>query len=95
LPLQQEGNRLVELLFFEYLRRHKPDIKAARIFNTYGPRMQPVDGRVLSILIVKKLDVAVIRLIASAKRFSVCPLAALNPPHKFMKGKDQYIHAST
>ena len=43
-----EGKRCAETLFFDYHRQHKIDIKVARIFNTYGPRMHPADGRVVS-----------------------------------------------
>ena len=50
-----EGKRCAETLFFDYHRQHKVDIKVARIFNTYGPRMQPDDGRVVSNFIVQAL----------------------------------------
>ena len=50
-----EGKRCAETLFFDYYRQHKLDIKVARIFNTYGPRMQPDDGRVVSNFIVQAL----------------------------------------
>jgi UDP-glucuronate decarboxylase len=50
-----EGKRCAETLFFDYYRQHKLDIKVARIFNTYGPRMQPNDGRVVSNFIVQAL----------------------------------------
>jgi UDP-glucuronate decarboxylase len=50
-----EGKRCAETLFFDYLRQHKLRIKVARIFNTYGPRMHPNDGRVISNLIVQAL----------------------------------------
>jgi UDP-glucuronate decarboxylase len=50
-----EGKRCAETLFFDYYRQHKTDIKVARIFNTYGPRMQPDDGRVVSNFIVQAL----------------------------------------
>jgi UDP-glucuronate decarboxylase len=43
-----EGKRCAETLFFDYHRQHKLRIKVARIFNTYGPRMHPNDGRVVS-----------------------------------------------
>jgi UDP-glucuronate decarboxylase len=43
-----EGKRCAETLFFDYLRQHQLSIKVARIFNTYGPRMHPNDGRVVS-----------------------------------------------
>jgi UDP-glucuronate decarboxylase len=50
-----EGKRCAETLFFDYLRQHRVDIKVARIFNTYGPRMHPNDGRVVSNFIVQAL----------------------------------------
>jgi len=50
-----EGKRCAETLFFDYHRQHKLAIKVARIFNTYGPRMHPNDGRVVSGFIVQAL----------------------------------------
>lgn len=50
-----EGKRCAETLFFDYHRQHKLDIKVIRIFNTYGPRMHPNDGRVVSNFIVQAL----------------------------------------
>jgi UDP-glucuronate decarboxylase len=50
-----EGKRCAETLFFDYLRQHKLRIKVARIFNTYGPRMHPSDGRVVSNFIMQAL----------------------------------------
>jgi UDP-glucuronate decarboxylase len=50
-----EGKRCAETLFFDYWRQHKLAIKVARIFNTYGPRMHPNDGRVVSNFIVQAL----------------------------------------
>ena len=50
-----EGKRAAETLFFDYERQHKVDIKVARIFNTYGPRMKVDDGRVVSNFIVQAL----------------------------------------
>ena len=50
-----EGKRCAETLFFDYHRQHGLGIKVARIFNTYGPRMQPDDGRVISSFIVQAL----------------------------------------
>ncbi len=50
-----EGKRCAETLFFDYHRQHKTKIKVARIFNTYGPRMHPNDGRVISNFIVQAL----------------------------------------
>jgi len=51
-----EGKRCAETLFFDYYREHKLRIKVARIFNTYGPRMHPNDGRVVSNFIVQALQ---------------------------------------
>ena len=50
-----EGKRCAETLFFDYYRQHKLKIKIARIFNTYGPRMHPNDGRVVSNFIIQAL----------------------------------------
>ena len=50
-----EGKRCAETLFFDYRRQHKLKIKVARIFNTYGPRMHPNDGRVISNFILQAL----------------------------------------
>ena len=50
-----EGKRCAETLFFDYHRQHQLDIKVARIFNTYGPRMHPNDGRVVSNFVVQAL----------------------------------------
>ena len=50
-----EGKRCAETLFFDYYRQHKLDIRVVRIFNTYGPRMHPNDGRVVSNFIVQAL----------------------------------------
>lgn len=51
-----EGKRCAETLFFDYHRQHRLRIKVARIFNTYGPRMHPNDGRVVSNLVVQALN---------------------------------------
>ena len=51
-----EGKRCAETLFFDYRRQHKIPIKVVRIFNTYGPRMHPNDGRVVSNFIVQALQ---------------------------------------
>jgi UDP-glucuronate decarboxylase len=51
-----EGKRCAETLFFDYYRQHHLRIKVARIFNTYGPRMHPQDGRVVSNFIVQALQ---------------------------------------
>ena len=51
-----EGKRAAETLFFDYQRQHDVDIKVVRLFNTYGPRMHPHDGRVVSNFIVSALQ---------------------------------------
>lgn len=51
-----EGKRCAETLFFDYRRQHGLDIKVARIFNTFGPRMHPADGRVVSNFIMQALQ---------------------------------------
>jgi len=51
-----EGKRAAETLFFDYFRQYQLDIRVARIFNTYGPRMAPDDGRVVSNFIVQALQ---------------------------------------
>ena len=51
-----EGKRCAETLFFDYWRQHQLEIKVVRIFNTYGPRMHPNDGRVVSNFIVQALN---------------------------------------
>lgn len=51
-----EGKRIAETLFFDYLRQYGTDIRVMRIFNTYGPRMNPEDGRVVSNFIVQALN---------------------------------------
>jgi UDP-glucuronate decarboxylase len=50
-----EGKRCAETLFFDYRRQHRMEIRVVRIFNTYGPRMHPNDGRVVSNFIVQAL----------------------------------------
>ena len=50
-----EGKRCAETLFFDYYRQHGLEIKVARIFNTYGPRMSPNDGRVVSNFVLQAL----------------------------------------
>jgi UDP-glucuronate decarboxylase len=50
-----EGKRCAETLFFDYHRQHELDVKVMRIFNTYGPRMHPADGRVVSNFIMQAL----------------------------------------
>ncbi len=63
-----EGKRCAETLFFDYYRQHKLQIKVARIFNTYGPRMHPNDGRVVSNFIVQALTNQPITLYGDGKQ---------------------------
>jgi UDP-glucuronate decarboxylase len=51
-----EGKRCAETLFFDYHRQHRVDVRVVRIFNTYGPRMHPKDGRVISNFVVQALS---------------------------------------
>jgi UDP-glucuronate decarboxylase len=63
-----EGKRCAETLFFDYYRQHQLEIKVARIFNTYGPRMHPSDGRVVSNFIVQALKRESITLYGDGKQ---------------------------
>ena len=63
-----EGKRCAETLFFDYRRQHKLRIKVARIFNTYGPRMHPNDGRVVSNFIAQALKGAPITVYGDGKQ---------------------------
>ena len=63
-----EGKRCAETLFFDYHRQHGLDIKVARIFNTYGPRMHPADGRVVSNFIMQALNGQPITLYGSGSQ---------------------------
>src|SRR6476620_4096702 len=63
-----EGKRCAETLFFDYHRQYNLDIRVARIFNTYGPRMHPQDGRVVSNFIVQALRGEPITLYGSGEQ---------------------------
>ena len=63
-----EGKRCAETLFFDYHRQYDVDIKIARIFNTYGPRMRPDDGRVVSNFIVQALNGQDITIFGTGKQ---------------------------
>jgi UDP-glucuronate decarboxylase len=63
-----EGKRCAETLFFDYRRQHALEIKVVRIFNTYGPRMHPNDGRVVSNFIVQALKGADISIYGSGQQ---------------------------
>ena len=73
-----EGKRCAETLFFDYHRQHGLQIKVARIFNTYGPRMHPADGRVVSNFIVQALKGEAISIYGEGKQTrSFCYVADL------------------
>lgn len=63
-----EGKRCAETLFFDYYRQHRLSIKVARIFNTYGPRMHPNDGRVVSNFIIQALKNAPITVYGDGRQ---------------------------
>jgi len=63
-----EGKRCAETLFFDYFRQHRMRIKVARIFNTYGPRMHPNDGRVVSNFVIQALQNAPITIYGDGKQ---------------------------
>jgi len=63
-----EGKRCAETLFFDYYRQHRLRIKVARIFNTYGPRMHPNDGRVVSNFVIQALKNEPITLYGDGKQ---------------------------
>ena len=63
-----EGKRCAETLFFDYHRQQNVRIKVVRIFNTYGPRMHPNDGRVVSNFIVQRCAATTSRCMATAAR---------------------------
>jgi UDP-glucuronate decarboxylase len=73
-----EGKRCAETLFFDYWRQHRTQIKVARIFNTYGPRMHPNDGRVVSNFIIQALNSQPITLYGDGEQTrSFCYVADL------------------
>lgn len=63
-----EGKRCAETLFFDYYRQHDLKIKVARIFNTYGPRMHPNDGRVVSTIVMQALSNEPITIFGDGKQ---------------------------
>lgn len=63
-----EGKRCAETLFFDYYRQHQVQIKVVRIFNTYGPRMHPNDGRVVSTFIMQALRGAPLTIFGDGKQ---------------------------
>ena len=88
-----EGKRCAETLFFDYYRQHNLKIKVARIFNTYGPRMHPNDGRVVSIFIVQAIKGKDITIYGEGKQTrSFCYVDDLiEGITTFMDSKDSFI----
>jgi len=87
-----EGKRCAETLFFDYQRQHNLRIKVARIFNTYGPRMHPNDGRVVSNFIVQALKNEPITVYGDGKQTrSLCYVDDLiNGFIRFMDAADDF-----
>ncbi len=87
-----EGKRCAETLFFDYHRQHKVNIKVMRIFNTYGPRMNPNDGRVVSNFIVQALHGKDISIYGDGKQTrSFCYVDDLiDGMHKLMNSRDGF-----
>lgn len=85
-----EGKRCAETLFFDYFRQHRLQIKVARIFNTYGPKMHPNDGRVVSNFIMQALKNKPITLFGDGSQTrSFCFVDdMINGLTKFMDTKD-------
>jgi len=88
-----EGKRCSETLFMDYFREHNLEIKIARIFNTYGPRMHPEDGRVVSNFIMQALENKKITIYGDGKQTrSFCFVDDLiNGMQLFMNYKDEFI----
>jgi UDP-glucuronate decarboxylase len=88
-----EGKRCAETLFFDYHRQHKLNIKVMRIFNTYGPRMHPSDGRVVSNFIVQALKGEDITIFGDGKQTrSFCYVSDLiSGMHKLMNSSSSFI----
>lgn len=87
-----EGKRCAETLFFDYYRQHKVNIKVMRIFNTYGPRMHPNDGRVVSNFIVQALKGEDITMFGDGKQTrSFCYVDDLiSGMYKLMNSRDGF-----
>jgi UDP-glucuronate decarboxylase len=87
-----EGKRCAETLFFDYYRQHKLSIRVARIFNTYGPRMHPNDGRVVSNFIVQALKGAPITIYGDGNQSrSFCFVAdMIDACVRFMAAPDDF-----
>jgi UDP-glucuronate decarboxylase len=88
-----EGKRCAETLFFDYHRQNKVDIKVVRIFNTYGPRMHPNDGRVVSNFIVQALKGETITIFGDGSQTrSFCFVDdMIDGIIKMMNGPDDFI----
>jgi len=88
-----EGKRCAETLFFDYYRQYKLNIKVARIFNTYGPRMYPSDGRVVSNFIMQALKNEDITIFGKGTQTrSFCYVDDLiDGLIKFMAGDDDFV----
>lgn len=88
-----EGKRCAETLFFDYYRQNKVDIKVARIFNTYGPRMHPDDGRVVSNFIIQALNDEPISIFGDGEQTrSFCYVDdMINGLTKMMNGPDDFV----
>ena len=88
-----EGKRCAETIFFDYRRQHGLSIKVARIFNTYGPRMHPEDGRVVSSFIVQALSGKPITIFGDGSQTrSFCYVDDLvNAIIKFMETPDSVV----
>ena len=88
-----EGKRCAETLFFDYHRQHGVRIKVARIFNTYGPRMHPFDGRVVSNFIRQALENAPITIFGEGKQSrSFCYVSDLiEGINRMMDAPDDFI----
>src|SRR5215213_1682726 len=85
-----EGKRCAETLFFDYRRQHNLPIKVARIFNTYGPRMHPNDGRVVSNFIVQALRNAPISVYGKGRQTrSFCYVSDLIDALTRLMGSDE------
>jgi len=88
-----EGKRCAETLFFDYHRQHKLNIKVMRIFNTYGPRMHPNDGRVVSNFIVQALKGEDITIFGDGKQTRSFGYVSdlISGMHKLMNSPDSVI----
>jgi UDP-glucuronate decarboxylase len=88
-----EGKRCAETLFFDYHRQNKVNIRVARIFNTYGPRMHPNDGRVVSTFIIQALRGQPISIFGDGSQTrSFCYVDdMIDGLIKMMEGPDEFV----